>query len=247
MNTYEFREALKECRLAIFDLDGTLVSGRTADGIGKRFLKRELKEKHYSNVIKGAINYPLVLAVTSLRGEAAGLQYFAKVLFGTGCADMGSIKQYAKEYIEKHEIPGARDFIDKVHKTGLPKASVISTTGFDEAAVQALFYFNACNAVGNEIVYDKPNLISDDNIAVSLQMDIRTGHDKSVHTLGKPSILVRKYIMVGDSESDHELMRNATLAAASPLADKKTRELADIWIPDYRDFLEEMEKLEKEG
>ncbi len=244
MEIADFKKALQNCDIAVYDLDKTLVDGRVAQGIGKRFIMKELKRWHLHHVYSGLSNYNEVLRITSEKGEAAGIEYFANVLFGTGCADIGSIKRYSKEYIEKHELPSAREFITRVYELG-PKTGIISSICFNDTVEAAVFYFNMDGGVGNEVVYDnstKPHRI----VAKSLKMNIRNGKDKlemTMEHLGLKASGMKSLFTVGNDPLDHELMKASGLSAASPLADEETKELADIWIPDYRSFVEELEEI----
>jgi len=238
MDPYEFKEALQECEAAVLDLDKCLVDGRVAQGIGKQFLFREFKRGHLHHVYRGLANYKKVLQITEEQGEAAGLEYFANILFSTGCAYSPLIYAFAHRYIEKHRIPGAKEFVRQIKK--IVPLTIISTIGFDIAAYVASNYFqtNGTNGyVANRIVWDA------DYWAKSLEMKIRDGKDKldatmeKLHSRGSSGDNI---FVLGNDELDHELMQASKLSVASPLADEETKRIADIWIPDYRLFLEEL-------
>lgn len=239
MNPYEFKEEMQKCEAAVLDLDKCLVNGRVAQGIGEQFLSRELKRFHLHHVYKGLANYGKTLDIVEEKGEAAGLEYFANILFGTGCVHRDLLDSFAQKYIEKHEVPGAKDFVWQVKKT-VPLV-IISTIGLDRAACIASNYFSVNDYAANCIVWDDKYWTR----AKSLEMKIRDGKDKldaTMEILYKHKLSGENMFVLGNDKLDHELMKAARLSAASPLADEETKAISDIWIPDYRAFVDELEK-----
>ncbi len=237
MNAYEFRNTLKGCKAAVYDLDNTLVDGRVADGMGKKFLSSELCRLHLNHVWLGARNYSTVKRIAEEQGEAKGLEYFFGVIGQTGCANRDLMKRFARDYIQKHGLHGSVEFAAYIKSLGIKQ--FISTIGCDMAAQASCELYGLNDYTANPV-------FCQNSVVKSCEPFIKTGEDKLYHTrkmLERRGLSLRDSLVVGNDELDHELMKASKLSAASPLANEETREIADIWIENYAAFLEELERV----
>ena len=241
-----FKEALKECRAAIYDLDGTLIGGNVSVGIGKRYLLREAQnafagrqfKEHAKNACKGIANYWKVKRIAKKDGSAEGLRCFTNILAETGAGDIESAKQFAKEYIEKHELLGARKFVIYLkYSYGIP--AVISTIAWDIAAERAVECFGCDHSISNRVMHDNGIITG----FIPVMNDGMAKHERTCAILENLyGFGIDECLVVGNDGLDHEMMRTARISAASPLADEETKALADVWIKDYGAFAEELKK-----
>lgn len=231
-------ETLSRYSHAVADLDGTLVRGRVAQGQGKYFLQAEAKRLHLPHVLLGLANYGKAKKAVE-KGEAEGLEYFFGVVGRTGCATGNDFYKYAIEYLKKHSLPEAREFM--LHVAGVIP-TFISTIGSDIAAQAASDYYRCMGYVANPLRYGALGVITGADIKV------RDGKDKMEATKGmlaKHRGVLSDGIMIGNDGYDHDLMKASALAVASPLADDATRELVrelnGIVATDYESLLSELD------
>lgn len=243
----QFKERLYQCEAAVYDLDGTLVSGRIAEGMGRRFLRREFRNifmdpakfyRHAYNVALGASNYRKVQRTANKIGEAEGLELFLNVLARAKCADWESAYAFVREYVESHEIPGARDFVRYLKALrGSGFLSLVTTIGTNIGANVAREYFGFDDAARSNEVLCRGGVISGvrTNVRNSAQK-----RDAVKERLRKHGLSIGGCLAIGNDRYDRETMEAAQLSAASPIATEETRQIADIWIRDYGEFLEEL-------
>ena len=231
------REAIGDSRAIVTCLDGALVDGRTAGGIGKRYLKQAMKDGHYLDVAWGAANYPVVLAKASLAGEAAGLSHFFWALGKTGHADIEAGRGFAREYIEKHQIPGARDFFQRI-KSRYSIPVICASIGCDLAVDAAEEFFGFDHTLSNPVRYDEHGIITGVDIVIDDE-DKFEKVDEFLERVGP--FRIGECFAIGNDALDGDLMALSRACAASPLATRDIRELADknhgFVIEDYREAL----------
>jgi phosphoserine phosphatase len=218
-----------------------LVDGRVAEGMGVYFLKDELKRGHLNHVWLGIKNYGNVKKAARA-SEVEGLKYFFHIIGETGDANLRDFYCYARKYIEKHSLPGAKEFI-LYFAEKIPV--FISTIGSKPAAWSAnkLYQCYSLECVAN------PVKISNDSVITGVEIKIRDGKDKLEATkemLARKGYDIKNGIALGDSLNDHEIFKASKLAIASPLADDDTkrlvRELKGIVAEDYFSALEEFKR-----
>jgi phosphoserine phosphatase len=217
---HRLRDDLNESRALITCLDGALVDGRTAGGIGKRYLKRAWENKWYGDAWLGAKNFPLVKLIAYSKGEAAGLKYFMDVLAKTGRADKEAGAKFAREYIEKHKIPGAWEFLDYMKKRFdlyILCASIGCDLGVD--AADEIFGFDG--KINNPVRYSGEEIIT----GISIDVDEKNKYQKVTDHLDGVEIPMERCVTIGNDTLDWGLMKSSKLAAASPEANWKTKGL----------------------
>lgn len=239
-------EELAKYKFLVADLDGTLVDGRVAQGMGKYFLFDELKRLHLPHVLLGLANYRKVKEAAR-RGEAEGLEYFGNVIGRTGCAKPRLFDGYAHRYIESHSLPGAKDVMLFF---GQEMETFISTMGSDIAAQAAREFYGCTDFVANPVQY------RDGRAGTSIRgvtLRIRDGTDKLEATeemLRRHELTISDGIVLGNDRYDHESLMASRLAMASPLADEATRALVmklnGAIVLDYDALLEELDSGERE-
>lgn len=237
MNVYEFGSALKECKSAVYDLDNTLVEGRVAQGMGKRFLASELGRFHLRHVWLGITNYGKVKRIAEGSGEAYGLEYLFDVIGRTGCANKAMMEEFARDYIQKHGLPGSKEFADYLREFVVNQ--FVSTASCDIAAIAACDLYGLGDYTANPVIYSG-------SVVKSCEPMIRTEVDKLYYTermLERHGLSLSGSLVVGNDRLDHKLMEFAGVKAASPLADEETRRIADFWIEDYAELMEELERV----
>lgn len=244
MNAKEFVNALPECEGAVLDLDKSLVDDRVAGGIGGRFLKREAVRLHLGNAIYGIMNYGKVLKKAE-ESETEGLRYFFEVLGDRRFADKKSAYRFAGEFIKKHELPGAKDFVDFLNDAGIE--TFISTAGCDIAAEAAADYFGCRKGIGNKVVYYEPKNKAEQENPIIRGCEITINHGKT--KLDKTSEMLEEYgidltdcIVLGNDLLDYHTMYIGAISVASPLADFQGRRFPNehVQIQDYGTFTEAM-------
>ncbi|GEM_PF-6344253 len=241
----EFKRELYKCEGAVYNLDKTLVDGRVAEGVGKQFLISELFQGHLGHIWLGAKNYGEVNRLAKEQGHTAGLKHFIGVIASTGCATYDMFFRYARKYISEKQLPGSSDFISYVGDSGGLYKQLITTLGADLSARAARHCFDGWikDSIGNPLTYDGIPGENPDELITGINILMSNGEERLELTekmLKKYGLSAGQCFVVGNDASDHELMRAARMSAASPLADNETKELAHIWIPDYRTFLEEL-------
>ena len=254
MDVAQFKRELYQCKGTVYDLDGTLVRGRVAEGVGKRFLKRELtriftdwhnKGYHARNVKLGATNYSRVNRAAKEKGDPEGLRLFLEILGQARCADQESAYGFAHDYVQERALPGAHDFVRFI-KYGMrtrreSHPSLVSTLGSDIAVEVAMRYFGLDNGIAAVRVAYNDGFISGGEV------EARNGEEmahKTEKVLQRYGLSLNACLVVGNDINDHPMMSAARLTAASPLADEVTKAAAHIWIRDYETFLEELRKSE---
>ncbi|MBI4015502.1 MAG: haloacid dehalogenase-like hydrolase [Candidatus Aenigmarchaeota archaeon] len=215
-------------KYAVFDLDNTLVEGRVASYIGKSYFFRELFGLRIGHLYKGWKGMKSVKEILKEGGEdaeARGMEAFMGVLGETRIATWDSIYDYAKKAVEKHELPGAKEFVGKCKNNGLQ--TYIATLGLLISAQAARDYFGADAARGN-------SLIAENGIIRGVKLTMKTGEDRlrEVRTIAN----VNEALVVGNDRLDWPLMDAAGFSVAAPLADEETKKRADITITDFREL-----------
>jgi phosphoserine phosphatase len=148
---------------------------------------------------------------------------------------------YAEEYLQKHSLPGVKEFLEHL---GDRMPSCITTIGSDIAANAAADFYGFNDSIGNPIVIDNGNRI------IRVDANIRDGKDKLEATqemLGQRDLSIKDGIVLGNDLYDHDLMRASRVAMASPLADEATQDLVrslnGVVIADYSAFLRELQSV----
>lgn len=229
MEIPEFKERLSACRAAYFDVDRTLVDGNVSGGIGKRYLKKALQEHDYSSAAIGFTGGLVTLLYTDVfHNDQHALEKFIGSLNLAECADESTTMDFAADYIKKHQMPGVKDFIAYLKSRGL--FTVAYTGGLDVSSYAAKEELEMDDSFGNYSFEGKKIVPS------SLGKRV-TG--KPIKYLTALRFMVdHRYspesaLVIGDSDTDLELMHETGLTLASPLARPEVKEAADLWIPNY--------------
>lgn len=224
----------------VADLDGSLIRGKVASGMGRYFLVDEAKRLHLPHVWSGWRNYKRVKESARMYGEAAGLEHFLDIVGRTGCATRDAFFEYAQRYIEEHSLQGAEEFMDYFAEL-MP--TFISTVGSQIAADAAAEYYGCNDCIGNPVVYNG----SRDGVIKGIDIRIRDGRDKLEAVEGmlrNHGLLISTGIAIGNDSYDHEILKASALAMAGPLADWETKELVSelngLIILDYVLFLKNL-------
>ncbi|HLE07471.1 MAG TPA: HAD family hydrolase [archaeon] len=233
---------LRNVGSAIFDLDNCLVEGRVAEGIGARFLKRQLKRGRIDHVVKGILGQRRVREILESGGrkaEVCGMEEFMWTLCRTGIATRERLFDYAYQRVEKHALPGAKEFIQRLNNFGIE--TYILTLGLDVSAKAAGKYFG----VKEENCYGNPVVYKEDGVAKGCDSTMWTGADKLKLAREKGLLNDRNSIAVGNDYLDWPLMSatGATYSMSSPTADSKTRGLATFPITDYKKLAFEIKSI----
>jgi len=217
---------------AVIDFDKTLINKNISEGIGKRILLDQLVKLRPDNFIYGIKKSIEIKKVEKNGNEIEGLKDYFKVIGSKNIVTKEEYRKYARKVIERSELDGARDFLKRL-KEAYDLEIFIVTTSDGLSAQEAVSYFGATDYAANPIVYDG-------EIVKGIVLNMYDGKTKLECTnelLEKYGIKLKECIAVGDSERDHEIMKNSGFSFASPLADEKTKEIADWWIKNYKDFL----------
>lgn len=241
-NTNELKPYLDACRAAVFNLDGTLVDGRVAEGVGKRFLATEGRAKHYHHVAWGLVNYPIVLAITSMRNETDGLRHFVDVIGKTGCMTNSLFFELARDYIDRHVYPGARELVEYLAQAGKP--CFISTIGADASAEAARSSFDN-NFMPSYVANSLRARGRYKSVITGIDTPVKTSDDKLTHTerlLNQHGLSLGDCAVFEDSATGLEMMSRAKLGLAAPDATQEVLKSphTDFHIQDYARFLEEL-------
>lgn len=224
----EFNAYAKRCEAALIDVDNTAVDTNVSEGIGKRYLIRELERRHYGNVCIGLYGAALTLYYQKLRrDERTALEKFIGALNTAGCVDLGTTEEFAEECVRKHLYPGMKEFVKYLKSGGL--RTIVHTGGLDVSAKAVKEEVSADDSIGNYTI--KGNTIVPYGQETGL--DKCTRAEKYLSDLG---MSIADCLVVGDAGSDLPLMHMSALSLASPKAEKEVIEAADLWVSDYRSF-----------
>lgn len=244
-NVREFKGELDKCYGIVADVDKTLVDGRAAQGAGASFLKSELFRilPHISHFRLGLSNYKEVLR-RAKESETAGLEYFMDVLAqAQPCATLDMFKTYTERYMQKHALPGAREFMRYLQRIGTGQNEIpayVATLGTDVAAHAAWRHFigvGLMHYLGNSVKYGP------DGALQGVEITMKDGGEKKEKTenmIGASGLSLKDCVVIGNDMNDWPTMAAGRLRVASPLADDDIRGRADIWISDYSKFLEQL-------
>jgi len=215
-------------KYAVFDLDNTLVKGRVASYVGKSYFFHQLYRFRLDHLYKGVKGMRRVNEILKAGGEdaeARGLEAFIGALGETGIATWDTIYEYSKSAVERHALPGAKEFVGRCKDNGFQ--TYIATIGLIISAQAARNYFGVDGARGNP-------LIAENGIIKGVNLAMKTGEDRlrEVKTIVNPD----QALVVGDSRLDWPLMDAAGFSVAAPLADEETKKRADIAITDFRNL-----------
>ena len=242
VTSQQFGPYLQECDGIVADLDGTLVKGRVAEGMGKKFLKSELRRLHLRHAWSGLRNYKKVLKTgrggepyKGRSGQAAGLELFTDIMAGTGCATRGMMKAYARERIKESVLPGAREFIWHLKGTGKPVVCV--TAGCSSAAEEAKEFFGFDSAWGNPMRYSEEGMLLGCDIVFDERTKLSETEDRLHRFYG---LSINRCLVIGNDDLDVPLMLMSRLSASGPLATPQARDRAEVRIDDYVTFLRDI-------
>jgi len=229
MQTRDFLDRLHECRSALFDVDNTSVDGNVSAGIGKRYLQKEMMAGHCGNFMVGVIGgLGTTIYRKAMKDDENGIGIFIKSLNMARCVDEETTKKFAREYVSKHSMPGAKDFVDHLRRMNI--YSIVHTGGMNLSAEVVKEELGFDDSFGNYC-------LECDVIVPTRYADIKPNKTSTaMRYLEHAGRRIGDCLVVGDAESDLELMDAARLSLASPKASKRVRKAASLWVPDYTDL-----------
>jgi len=250
MLTTYIKDAIKESCCISTDLDKTLIGSRVAEA-SFSLIKNEITERHYSNVARGIIEGLGIYVGTALlkrwgsselEAENWGLQTLHKVLNDTKIRKE-TIQKIAKEYIGKHEMPGARNCLQALRNFGEPKKVIIYTRSGSIFAEPAARFFGADDYISNRTIYMEERFVNNAQILIRSPENLL---DLVESKLKEHDLELKDSLVIGDSEPDTVFKGHVKAFLASPKAKEKVRRIADFSIEDYRIFGRQIRKLQQE-
>ncbi|MFQ6020705.1 MAG: haloacid dehalogenase-like hydrolase [Candidatus Aenigmatarchaeota archaeon] len=238
MVTKEVYQNLEESTAIVSDIDNTLIGSRMAES-GLSLVKHVWGQGRYWTAITGFFGGLKVLGGTALKKSRGklyadnwGLQTYHRIL-SKHKITREEVDTVLRKYVEKHEMLGAKEFLDYLKNLENEKVLLLTTTGPSNGAEVCQEYFGADDYVANTVLYDG-EFVSD------IKLDMKTSDDRKRLTEEKLAKFGRRLedsIVIGDSEPDWLLMRCAKVSIASPQADNGTIARADLHIRDFREFI----------
>ena len=217
------------CRkIALIDMDGTVLAGRSLEAIGRLGLKEqieEIMEKRLRGILKG---YEESLEVASL---LKGIP----------------LSRLIKEFDKIRFVNGAKEFISWLKELGF--VTVLVTVSYDVLAERV------ARALGMDEFHANKLEVVDGIITGRIVMPlgwqyVRNCMFKSVcklnvlfETMRKYNVPIGKTIAIGDSVLDRCIVRYAGLGIAFNPKDNEVAEVADLVV--YGDFYKLKSALEK--
>lgn len=235
MDLQSFRDGLGGCRMALFDLDDTVIDGNASAGIGYGYLKREYKDKHWLNAGVGFAGGLTTELFRRVGQEGLGLTTFVGSLNLAGCADMQSAYQFAEHYVRKHGMPGVKEFVTYLKRLGLRTAVYTGGVDVSAAAAQREFGFDDHFAV---YTFNGSSIVKSSGLP-NIEKSVKGSRKeiKAMSYVHGSGCAFDYCFVVGDSETDEPIMRRAHLSLASPRAKERVKRTADFWTPDYRELV----------
>jgi phosphoserine phosphatase len=224
---------MKTSKSIVSDIDETLIGSRMAES-GLDLVSSEWSEGNYGTALRGFFGGVRILVGTSIRkqvygnfeAENWGLQTYHQIL-GKNRIPKVKINSILRSYVEKHQMPGVKEFLGGLRTFGLDKGLFLTTTGPSNGAEVCAEFFGAVDYV-----------YSGEFIS-GIEMLLRNPEERRELTeqmLRKHGTSLGDSIVIGDKDSDWPLLDNAKVSIASPKADRETIRRADIHITDYRQF-----------
>lgn len=235
MSSKTFRDKLLKCKAALIDVDGTLVEGSVSEGIGKGYLLQEWQRGNYASAAAGFLGAVKTIYFTKVMSdEQRGYDAFAAALSNAGCVGEESAYRFAEEFVKKHGLPSAADFVKFLNVAGLQ--TIAYTGGLDVSAKAASRHFGTRMALSNYRIEENRIIPSRyvwpqrplKRVAAENFLDIELN-------LGLDECLV-----VGDAETDPPVMSGAMLSLAAPLAKQAVKDVSDYWAQSFGLFLREI-------
>ncbi len=227
-----FKASLNGCKAVVMDLDQSLIHGTLTGDIGFKFLELEKNKGHDDHYKLGMENVVKILEITLNEGVAEGLRYFFDVIGKTGCALYTTFFDLAKDAIKEAELPGAEAFVKYIKEKELKP--FISSMGCDIGVKAAVEYFGCKDGIGNPVIY-----CPEKSIIQYCKIEMRNGEEKLEKTremLKRHGLDISEALVLGNDELDYPMMKAARLSVASPLADEEAKQIANIWIANFRAF-----------
>lgn len=220
----ETSHPLKECELAVFDIDGCIVDGRIASSV-LPIIKEERKNKNWKNYFRGILGgASVVLGInlrSGLKAENKGLKKAVEVL-GEAGIEKERIESKVGKYYEEHRIEGFEELKGALEEEdiGLYLTSC-SADLFVEPLAKKL---EAVGYTCHETIYD-----GDTPIGVKLRMkDSTRKYVETFNDLRKMGFDLRDCAFYGNHRSDLDLLEGSNVSIASPLAKPEVREACQI-------------------
>lgn len=233
----EYIEALKEAEGILSDSDGTL-NYKTAYA-SLSLIEKCRKSRDYKNVLRGTTEAIYVYLGTNLRklwqdGSEAdnwGLKKLHNFLAASKIPK-DTIQEVTLEYLAKHEISGAKDFLKTLRNFGKGKKVFITTRSASIFAEPVKKYFEADGYIANETIFRGEFIDGFENVMKTPEERLEI----TKRELQKQGTEIKDCIFIGDSNPDLIFKPHVKVFMSSPKANEKMKEHADIHIDSYEDF-----------
>lgn len=231
----------------VTDGDRTAWKSNAAEhGIGIPYIKKAIRTFHWVTATRGLQGYFEIKIKSMLRGNpgisrdsAAGLKLFYDKLIANGLRDAKEMRAFAYNYIVGHRVKIVWELV-----TGHEQRYLISCNGSIVAgAANQIFSFT--NFASNRDIITGGAFEGYKLSGVNLQ--IRTGEDKEravSNMLRKRGIRLNECFVIGDSDTDEPMLKEAKFAAAAPFATERIKALPGIICLEDKSLLDPKVMLE---
>ena len=242
------------CKGVVFDNDKTICKVSSAEYVGHKILGRELKRGNFQNVLEGLYGIMKIRMDIIRNGgeeDASALKTFCQTLGNTGCADRISLHYYAMENVKKNCFDGVDNFVNNAKKELGP--AFLATNGLNFSADATMYRCGMTGRVSNPPIYKVGNkrvkespyayvgqtsvILPQDSLLVDCEVVMRRGPDKKkcLKNLLEPLNLdISEMLAIGDKYNiDKDFMDASLLSAASPKAERKTRNNSHYQIASF--------------
>jgi len=141
----------------VVDGDNTLWRGRAAEGIGKRYLLRELKRLHLPTFYRGYKGAKEVMAIVKelggVEGEMKGQKRFYEVLIENDLGRKDEMRAFVEDFMKGHLVNQVCLLVIQNGQRGIPV--FLTTASGTTAAEYTTQYFSMKDRVSNTEIFDK--------------------------------------------------------------------------------------------
>ncbi len=218
---------------AIFDVDNTAVKGRMSN-CARYLLDEEKNSGRLDNVVRGLYAGSRIMVGTKIRGDTVssdnwGLGKFIRTLEKSGI-EKERVQNSAGYYFEKNKLPGFTDLVDTLKEDY--EMSIHLVTGSPDIVIEPLAKRLGATYTAQKVVYR-------DEIPVDVEFLFNSPYEKMLKArkdLDKQNKNITDTVCFGNDGRDVFLKYCSSVFVSSPLADKETRELADIKLGGERGY-----------
>jgi phosphoserine phosphatase len=147
MERAEFASRLQGKKLALFDLDNTVVRGHVSAGVGYGYLNQEYQKRNWRNVLIGLCGGILAEIYRRTGNERRGVEAFVSALNSAGCVDEASAYRFAYKYVATHGIPGLGEMLNQLGVRGMQTTVYTGALEVSAQAAKNEFGFDDCFGV----------------------------------------------------------------------------------------------------